>query len=41
MILLLGAGAVGLGVSMLVRMIVRDIIDRSREEEGRDLHWFE
>lgn len=41
LILLLAALAVGIGASLLVRMIVRDIIERSREDEARDVGWFE
>lgn len=40
-VLLTCAIAVGIGVSQLIRMLVRDIIEHAREDDPRDARWFE
>ncbi|WP_181164637.1 hypothetical protein [Amaricoccus solimangrovi] len=41
LILALAAFAVAVGISQLLRMLVRDIIERSRKEDAREGRWFE
>ena len=41
LILLIAAGAVAVGAMHLLHMIVRDIVERAREEDLGDRSWFD
>lgn len=40
-VLLVAAGAVALGATHLLRMLVRDMVERARDEEVGEPRWFD